>query len=57
MKVQRIDAIVVAAQHSEEITTEQLRKDIKEKIIDPVCRDYIDDDTKFYINETGRFVV
>ena len=53
----RIDAVVIAAQHNEEITLEQLRFDIKEQVVLPVCHTYIDADTKFYINETGKFIV
>ncbi len=53
----RVDAVVVAAQHNENISLEQLRDDIKKLVINPVCGDYIDEKTKFYINETWRFVI
>lgn len=53
----RVDAIVIAAQHDDNIDLVQLRQDIKNKVINPVCKDLIDDKTTFYINETGRFVV
>ena len=56
-KPTRVDAVVVAAQHDEEVTLEQIRKDIKEHVITPICGDLMDENTKFYINETGRFVV
>ncbi len=54
---QRIEAVVLAAQHNPEIKLEQLRKDIKREVIQPVCGKYLDEKTKYYINETGRFVV
>ncbi len=54
----RIDAVVVSTQHEEDVTLEQLRADILEKVIKPVIpADLLDDDTKIYINPTGRFVV
>lgn len=57
-KPQRIDTIVIAAQHDENISNKQLYKDIKEKVIDNVIQgDMIDAYTKIYINPTGRFVV
>jgi S-adenosylmethionine synthetase len=53
----RIDAIVVSTQHDEDVSLEQIKKDIKEKIIAPVIpEELLDDDTKYYINPTGRFV-
>lgn len=54
--VKRVDAVVIAAQHDPDVTLEQLRKDIKEKVILPVCSDYVDENTKYFINTTGRFV-
>jgi len=54
----RIDTVVISSQHSEEVTTEQLRKDILEHVIMNILpQDMIDEETKFYINPTGRFVV
>jgi len=53
----RIDAVVVAAQHDPDVALETLRKDIKEHVIKPVCGEYLDDKTKYFINNTGRFVV
>lgn len=53
----RIDTIVISSQHSEDVTGETLRKDIREKVIDAVIpSELIDNDTKVYINPTGRFV-
>ncbi len=57
-KPSRIDAVVLSTQHDEKVTTEQLRKDIKEKVIDKVLpKEYLDAGTKYYINPTGRFEV
>lgn len=54
----RVDTIVVSTQHAEEITLEQIQADIKEHVIKPVVPEHlIDDDTKYFINPTGRFVI
>lgn len=49
--------VVVAAQHHDTVTTEQLRADILREVIQPVCEAYIKPETEFFINMTGRFVV
>ncbi len=54
-KPMRIDAIVIAQQHTEEIEEKQLHKMIMENVILPVCNDFIDRNTKFHINATGKF--
>ena len=57
-KVVGIDAVVVSTQHSEKVTTEDLRKDIKKYVIDEVIpARLVDGSTKYYINPTGRFEV
>lgn len=57
-KVSRIEAIVLSAQHDDDIDTQTLRKDLKQYVIDAVIPDgLIDKDTKIYINPTGRFVI
>ena len=57
-KITRIDTIVVSTQHSEEVTLEQLRADIRANVIAPVVpAELIDEKTKYYINPTGRFVI
>ncbi len=54
----RLDAIVVSSQHAEEISWEQIKEDIRKHVIDAVLpADLMDDDTKIYINPTGRFVI
>ena len=56
--VKRVDTVVISTQHDENIDIETLRKDIKEKIIFPVIdADLLDEDTKYFINPTGRFVI
>lgn len=56
--VKRIDTIVVSTQHEESITLEQLREDIKKYVVYPITpKNLIDENTKFLINPTGRFVV
>ena len=53
-----VTAVVVSSQHSADVSLEQIRKDIKQYVIDPIIpADLMRDDTKFYINPTGRFVV
>ncbi len=57
-KPTRVDAIVVSSQHAPEVTNEQIRKDIIEKVIKTVVpAEMLDDETKYYINPTGRFVI
>ncbi len=56
-KPKRVDAVVIAAQHDPGITLEKLRQDIREHVILPVCGAYLDDKTKYYINETGNFII
>ncbi|MBQ8739123.1 MAG: methionine adenosyltransferase [Clostridia bacterium] len=54
----RIDAIVISSQHSPDVTLENIRKDIIEHVIMPtVPADMIDENTKIYVNPTGRFVI
>jgi len=54
----RIDAVVISTQHSSEIGIEELRREVKKHIIDPVVpASMVDSQTKYHINPTGRFVV
>jgi len=52
-----VEAVVIAAQHDPDVEYNQLRKDIIEHVIKPVCGEYLNEGTKFLINETGKFVV
>ena len=57
-KVKRLEAVVVSTQHSEKVSTEQLRKDIEKRVIRAVLpAELIDGNTKIYINPTGRFEI
>ncbi|QNO14490.1 methionine adenosyltransferase [Alkalicella caledoniensis] len=57
-KPQRVTAVVVSTQHSPDVTLETLKQDIIEKVVKPtVPAEFLDENTKFYINPTGRFVV
>ena len=57
-KPARIEAVVCSTQHSPEVTQEELRKDIREKLFDRILpQEMIDEKTKFYINPTGQFIV
>lgn len=53
----RLHNVVIAAQHDEDASLDQLRSDIKKYVIEPVCSKYIDEKTEFHINMTGRFVI
>lgn len=54
----RIEAVVLSSQHDETVSTEKLREDLKKYVIDQVIpEEYVDKDTKYYINPTGRFEI
>lgn len=53
----RIDTVVVSTQHHPEADLAMIRKDVIEKIIKPVCGSLVDENTKYFINPTGRFVI
>lgn len=53
----RIDSIVISTQHSPDISMSQLREEVINKVIKPVCGSWIDSETKFFVNPTGRFVI
>ena len=53
----RIDTVVVSTQHSPDISMSQLREEVINKVIKPVCNSWIDGHTKFLVNPTGRFVI
>ena len=53
----RVDAVVVSTQHSPEVTLEQIRSDMVELVIKPIIpEEMLDENTKYYVNPTGRFV-
>ncbi len=57
-KPTRIDAIVISTQHGDDVSTEELRAQVRKHIIDPVVPQHmVDENTKYHINPTGRFVI
>ena len=54
----RLEAVVLSTQHDDDVTQEQIHEDIRKYVFDPVLpKELIDDNTKFFINPTGRFVI
>jgi S-adenosylmethionine synthetase len=54
----RLEAVVLSTQHDDKVTQEQIHKDIKKYVFDPILpKEMIDENTKFFINPTGRFVI
>lgn len=54
----RIDTVLVSSQHDPDVTQEQIRKDIIEQVIKPIIpAELLDDDTKYFVNPTGKFVI
>ena len=57
-KPKRLEAVVLSTQHSDDVTQEQIHKDIKKYVFDPILpQEMVDNKTKFFINPTGRFVI
>jgi len=57
-KPKRIDTIVISTQHSPEVTQEQIKTDLKRYVIDAALpAEFVDENTKYFINPTGRFVI
>ena len=57
-KVKRVDTVLVSTQHDPDVTQEQIRKDMIEYVIRPIIpAELLDEDTKYYVNPTGRFVI
>lgn len=56
-RVKRIDSVVIAAQHDPDVEMGELRRGIRREVIEPVCSNYLDEKTKYFINNTGRFVI
>ncbi|MFW5852921.1 MAG: methionine adenosyltransferase, partial [Nanoarchaeota archaeon] len=52
----RVDSVVISTQHSEKVSKQEIERDIMKYVIEPVCLDWLDTKTKFYINPTGLFV-
>ncbi|MEW5896314.1 MAG: methionine adenosyltransferase [Nanoarchaeota archaeon] len=56
-KPKRVDTVVISTQHHPDVDLETIRHDLIEKIIKPICHEWIDSNTKYFINPTGRFVI
>ena len=56
-KPKRLDNVVIAAQHDPDVSLRKLRQDIIKKVVTPVCQKFLDKKTKYYVNNTGRFVI
>jgi len=56
-KAKRADNIIIAVQHDPDVSLNKLRRDIIERVITPTCGKFLDKKTKYYINNTGRFVI
>lgn len=56
-KPKRIDAVVLSTQHAPNISQEQIKQDIIEKVIKPVCGPWLDEKTTYHINPTGKFII
>lgn len=57
-KIKRIDAIVISSQHAEEMSLKDVQEGIREEVINKIVpKEFIDNETKFFINPTGRFVI
>ncbi len=54
---ERVQCVVISTQHREDVSHEQICEDIKKHVIEPICGDYLDEDTIYHINPTGRFVI
>ncbi len=53
----RLDAVVVSSQHESGKSIDELHREIRAKVIEPICARYLDQHTKYHINPTGRFVI
>ncbi len=56
-KPRRVDTVVISTQHHPDVDLETIRRDVIEKIIKPICQEWVDNDTKYFINPTGTFVI
>jgi len=53
----RLDSVVIACQHDPDVSLEKIRRDIIRTVITPVCKKFLDKKTRYYVNNTGRFVI
>ncbi len=53
----RVDTVVLSTQHHPDVSWETIKRDMIEKIIKPICYEWVDDNTKYYVNPTGSFII
>ena len=53
----RVDTVVLSTQHHPDVNWETIKRDMIEKIIKPICYEWVDDNTKYYVNPTGSFII
>ena len=56
-KPKRVDAVVISTQHHPDVDLETIRRDMIEKVIKPICGQYLDGNTRYFVNPTGKFVI
>lgn len=56
-KPTKVTSVVIAVQHDPDVSSEKVKEDIKKHVILPVCQSYVTNDTNYYVNETGAFVL
>ena len=56
-KPKRLSAVVIAQQHLDAVSEEYLKKEILEKVIRPICKEWMDEQTQIHINSTGKFII
>ncbi|MDO8656237.1 MAG: methionine adenosyltransferase [Nanoarchaeota archaeon] len=56
-KPKRVDTVVISTQHHPDVGLETIRRDMIEKIIKPICHSWVDENTKYFVNPTGKFVI
>ena len=56
-KPKRVDAVVISTHHHPDVDLETIRRELVEKIIKPICGEWLDDNTKYFVNPTGKFVL
>jgi S-adenosylmethionine synthetase len=56
-KPKRVETVVISTQHHPDVDLETIRRDMVEKIIKPICGDWIDENTNYFVNPTGKFVI
>eukprot|EP00003_Mantamonas_plastica_P009465 TRINITY_DN18835_c0_g1_i1.p1 TRINITY_DN18835_c0_g1~~TRINITY_DN18835_c0_g1_i1.p1 ORF type:complete len:391 (-),score=118.26 TRINITY_DN18835_c0_g1_i1:109-1281(-) len=57
MVPKRVHTLLISTQHIEDVTNEQIEKDLMEAVVKPVCGDWIDDETVYHLNPSGKFVI